>query len=225
MPVITRGALRALRLAPGRVVRGEGQRRAAQPVRRPRGARGRRADGMTRSSENPLLEGLQLRRTPEPCVARHLRRLGRPDAAQALPGALLARRPAPAARAASRSSASRAREETDDEFRARMKEAVQQFGRDEFDEDVWDGSPRACATSPTDFADDGGEDRLARLLDRARRASAARRATASTTSPSRRARSRSLVERARRAPQRRTAGRGSIVEKPFGHDLESRAAS
>ena len=36
-PVITRRALRALRLAPGRVVRGQGERRAAQPVRRPRG--------------------------------------------------------------------------------------------------------------------------------------------------------------------------------------------
>ena len=36
-----RGALRALRLAPGRVVRGEGERRAAQPVRRPRRQGGR----------------------------------------------------------------------------------------------------------------------------------------------------------------------------------------
>ena len=37
-----RRALRALRVAAGRVVRGQGQRRAAQPVRRPRG-QGRRA--------------------------------------------------------------------------------------------------------------------------------------------------------------------------------------
>ena len=35
-PVITRRALRPLRVAPGRVVRRQGQRRAPQPVRRPR---------------------------------------------------------------------------------------------------------------------------------------------------------------------------------------------
>ena len=38
VPVITRGALRALRLPPGRVVRRQGQRRPPQPVRRPRRA-------------------------------------------------------------------------------------------------------------------------------------------------------------------------------------------
>ena len=36
VPVITRRAVRALRLAAGRVVRGQGERGAAQPVRRPR---------------------------------------------------------------------------------------------------------------------------------------------------------------------------------------------
>ena len=41
VPVITRRAVRAVRLAPGRVVRGEGERGAAQPVRRPRRALGR----------------------------------------------------------------------------------------------------------------------------------------------------------------------------------------
>ena len=46
VPVISRRAVRALRLAAGRVVRREGQRRAAQRVRRPSGQGGRR--GMTR---------------------------------------------------------------------------------------------------------------------------------------------------------------------------------
>ena len=44
VPVITRGALRALRLAAGRVVRRQGQRGAAQPVRRPRGQGGREGE-------------------------------------------------------------------------------------------------------------------------------------------------------------------------------------
>ena len=49
VPVITRRAVRPLRVAPGRVVRGEGERRAAQPVRRPRGPLGRRGEAKGRA--------------------------------------------------------------------------------------------------------------------------------------------------------------------------------
>ena len=81
VPVITRRAVRALRLAPGRVVRGEGERRAAQPVRRPRGRRPRDDEtAVTAAEQNPLARGAAAARgTPDPCVARHLRRLRRPD--------------------------------------------------------------------------------------------------------------------------------------------------
>ena len=45
MPVISRGAVRPVRLPPGRLARDEGRRRAAQPVRRARGHRlGHRSD-------------------------------------------------------------------------------------------------------------------------------------------------------------------------------------
>ena len=57
-------AVRAVRLAPGRVVRGESQRGAAPAVRRPRGE-GRRREVSVR---NPLAEGLRLPRTPDPCA-------------------------------------------------------------------------------------------------------------------------------------------------------------
>ena len=55
-----------------RVVRGEGARRAAQRVRRPRGQGGQGGEegarpALSTATRNPLLEGLRLRRTPEPC--------------------------------------------------------------------------------------------------------------------------------------------------------------
>ena len=56
-------------------------------------------------------------------------------------------------------------EETDDEFRERMKDAVQEFGRDEFKEDVWDWLADGMHYVATDFADEGGEDRLAAVLN------------------------------------------------------------
>ena len=75
VPVITRRALRALRVAAGRVVRGEGQRRAAQPVRRPRGPGRRAGEGREPGSprlmaatdeHNPLARGAAAAPPPGP---------------------------------------------------------------------------------------------------------------------------------------------------------------
>ena len=95
-----RRALRPLRVAPGRdrfaakvhaALRNQFGGHAVRAV-----AKAKPSDDprVTSAQENPLLEGLRLRRTPGPVRARHLRRVRRPDAAQALPGALLARRTA-----------------------------------------------------------------------------------------------------------------------------------
>ena len=66
-------------------------------------------------------------------------------------------------------------EETDDEFRERMKEAVQTHARDEFRAGRLGRARRAaCATASLEFADADGEDRLAHAARRARPASAAR---------------------------------------------------
>ena len=109
VPGDQRRALRPLRLAPRDRLLGQGAGRAAQPVRRPRGQGGQGGEGEAVSeAENPLLEGLRLRRSPDAVRDRDLRRLGRPDAAEDLPRALLARVPPPAAGALRRSSASRA---------------------------------------------------------------------------------------------------------------------
>jgi len=48
----------------------------------------------------------------------------------------------------------------DDKFRADMKEAVQKHARDEFREDVWDELAQTMRYVATDFADEGGEERL-----------------------------------------------------------------
>jgi glucose-6-phosphate 1-dehydrogenase len=52
----------------------------------------------------------------------------------------------------------------DDSFRNDMKQAVQQHARDEFREDVWDELAANMHYVATDFADEGGEERLQELL-------------------------------------------------------------
>ena len=98
-----RRAVRPLRLARRGRLRRPRPLRDAQGVRRPpREEPGavtddRRASRRSRRTRSPA--GLALRKHARPVRARHLRRLRRPDAQEAHAGALLARRPAPAARA------------------------------------------------------------------------------------------------------------------------------
>ena len=49
-------------------------------------------------------------------------------------------------------------EETDADFRARMKDAVREFGRDPIDEKVWKRLAAGMHYVSTDFAADQGED-------------------------------------------------------------------
>ena len=110
-------------------------------------------------------------------------------------------------------------EETDDEFRERMKEAVQEFGRDKFQEDVWDWLADGMRYLATDFADEGGENHLAAVLtelDR-ERGTAGNRVYYLAVPPD--AISTLLHEIGER---RSTEGwTRVIIEKPFGHDLAS----
>ena len=171
-------ALRPLRVAPGRVVRREGERGAPQPVRRARGQdrdehrRWRRGTDARRAvSENPLREGLRLPRMPDPCALVIFGASGDLTRRKLFPAIYSLAAPRPAARAlrprrrrphASRPTPSSA---------ARMKEAVREFGRDEFDEKVWSASPRGMHYVAADVSTGGGEDELldaARALDRRR---------------------------------------------------------
>src|SRR6185437_5060092 len=52
-------------------------------------------------------------------------------------------------------------EETDDEFRERMKDAVQKYSRDEFRQEVWDELAAGMRYVMLDFSDQAAEDRVA----------------------------------------------------------------
>ncbi len=55
-------------------------------------------------------------------------------------------------------------EDTDEEFRERMKAAVQEHARDPFRDDVWEGLAKGMRYVGTDFADDAGMSRVAGAL-------------------------------------------------------------
>jgi glucose-6-phosphate 1-dehydrogenase len=87
--------------------------------------------------QNPLMEGLTLRRAPDPCALVIFGASGDLTKRKLLPAlySLALRRLLPdrfgivgAAR----------NEESDDEFRERMKAGIQEFGRDPFNQETWD---------------------------------------------------------------------------------------
>ena len=92
---------------------------------------------MATTQENPLLEGLPLAQTPEPCVLVIFGASGDLTRRKIFPAlyALALRRMLPEQFAIVGAARS---EWTDDEFRAQMEAAVREFGRDEFRQDVWD---------------------------------------------------------------------------------------
>ena len=207
------GPLRPLRVPPGRVVRSEDQRRPPSTVRRPRGKEEAMTETQTPPQENPLLEGLGPRRTPEPCVLVIFGASGDLTRRKIFPAlyALAYRRLLPERFAVVGTARS---EWTDDEFRDRMEHAVREFGRDDFKQDVWDWLAGATQYLAMDFADESKADELVSLLNRLdeERGTAE---TASTTSPSPRRRCRPS-SRAWASGAGRKAGRGSSSRSRSG---------
>jgi glucose-6-phosphate 1-dehydrogenase len=113
--------------------------------------------------ENPLLEGLQVRRTPDPCVLTIFGASGDLTKKKLLPAlyALAFRRLLPPRFAVVGVART---EESDDDFRERMKKAVQEHARDEFRDEVWESLAESMRYVATDFSDEGGEDEVARTL-------------------------------------------------------------
>src|SRR5436190_1644052 len=110
-------------------------------------------------------------------------------------------------------------EETDEEFKERMKEAVQEFGRDEFREDAWELLAGGMRYVAMDFADEEGEDELAATLNELdeERGTRGNRVYYLATPPGVFP---TVVQEV--GKRRKTQGwTRLIVEKPFGHDLES----
>ncbi|MDP9307743.1 MAG: glucose-6-phosphate dehydrogenase [Actinomycetota bacterium] len=161
--------------------------------------------------ENPLLEGLQLSRRPAPCVMVIFGASGDLTKRKLFPAlySLALRQLLPekfgivgVART----------EETDDEFRERMKAAVQEFGRDEFRDDVWEW----LAQGMHYVSDEGKLAEALRDLEE-RRGTAGNRVYYLAVPP---AAFDSIVEWVGKHRSRKGWTR-LIVEKPFGHDLES----
>src|SRR5438270_840346 len=171
-----------------------------------------------RQERNPLLEGLQVRATPDPCVLVIFGASGDLTTKKLFPAlySLELRRLLPehfAVLGVART------EETDDAFRERMKDAVKKHGRDPFREEIWDRLAEGMAYVATDFADESGEDEVAQRLEELdeKRKTGGNRVYYLAIPPSVFP---VVVEGLGKL--RSTSGwTRLIVEKPFGHDLAS----
>jgi glucose-6-phosphate 1-dehydrogenase len=104
--------------------------------------------------ENPLEEGLLLRRTPDPCAIVIFGASGDLAHKKLMPAlyALMFRRLLPPRFAI----VGVARTEGDDDaFRDDMKDAVQKHARDEFRQETWDELAQNMHYVATDFSDEG----------------------------------------------------------------------
>ena len=173
-------------------------------------------------TENPLLEGLALRREPDPCALVIYGASGDLTKRKLLPAlySLAFRHLLPESFAVV--GVARTEESTED-FCARMKEAVGQFGRDELREDVWERLAGGIRYVATDFAAAQGEDLVAKVLAELdeERGTAGNRVYYLAVPPF------AISTVIEQIGRRREASEGwtrVIVEKPFGHDRESARA-
>ncbi len=173
---------------------------------------------------NPLAEGLRLRRRPDPCILVIFGASGDLTSKKLLPAlySLAYRRLLPekfGIVGAARTT------ETDDEFRERMKQAVQEHARDPFDEAVWESLASGMRYSTLDFADEAAEDSLRTKLNDldAERGTGGNRVYYFAVPPD------AIGTLVREIAERRGAASSPgwirlIIEKPFGHDLASARA-
>ncbi len=174
------------------------------------------ADPQQQQQENPLLEGLHVRRTPDPCALVIFGASGDLTRRKLFPAlySLALRRLLPEQFAVVGVART---EESDDEFRDRMKHAVQEFGRDEFKEDVWEWLADGMRYVSTDFADEGGEDRVRDVLNELdeQRKTAGNRVYYLAVPPD------AIATLLQEIGERRSTEGWTrvIVEKPFGRDL------
>jgi len=167
---------------------------------------------------NPLLEGLSIRRPPDSCALVIFGASGDLTHKKLMPAlyALMLRRLLPPRFAI----VGVARSEGDDAtFRNDMKEAVQKYARDEFREDVWNELAESMHYLATDFADETGENKLAKMLTKLDKECdlGGNRVYYLAVPPQ------AFPTIVDALGKRRTAKGWTrlIVEKPFGRDLES----
>ncbi len=170
------------------------------------------------AEENPLLEGMRRRRTPEPCALTIFGASGDLTQRKLFPAlyALAVRHLLPERFAVV--GVARTEMRTED-FVARMREAVVEHGRDDFQEEVWEELAAGVRYIASDFSDDTGWDDLAQALTELdeERGTAGNRVFYLAVPPGA---FEEIVENVGR--RRSTSGWTRLIcEKPFGHDLES----
>ncbi len=112
---------------------------------------------------NPLEEGLRLRRSPDPCALVIFGASGDLTRRKIFPAlySLALRGLLPEQFGVVGVART---EETTKQWVAEMKQAVREFGRDELRADAWNELAAGMRYVATDFADDGGEDRVVETL-------------------------------------------------------------
>jgi glucose-6-phosphate 1-dehydrogenase len=173
---------------------------------------------MAVAEENPLLEGLRLQRTPDPCALVIFGASGDLTRRKLFPAlySLALRGMLPQQFGVVGVARS---EESDDEFRERMKHAVQEFGRDKLRDETWEWLAEGMRYVATDFADAAGQDRVVEALNELdeQRGTAGNRVYYLAVPPA-------AIDTLVHAIGLRRSTRGwtrLIIEKPFGHDLAS----
>ncbi len=172
-----------------------------------------------KTSENPLLEGLEQRRRPEPCVLTIFGASGDLTRRKIFPAlyALAFRDLLPEQFAVLGVARS---EHTTEDFLATMEAAVREHGRDEFRQEIWDRLARRTRYVATEFADEkDDEDSISQALADFDKELGTRgnRVYYLAVPPNAMPK---LVDEL--GARRSTSGwTRLIVEKPFGHDLES----
>jgi glucose-6-phosphate 1-dehydrogenase len=173
---------------------------------------------MAVAEENPLVEGLELARTPEPCALVIFGASGDLTRRKLFPAlySLAYRRLLPERFGVVGVARTQM---TDEEFAARMEEAVREFGRDEFRQDVWDGLAAGIRYVSTEFTDEEGENHVAGCLTRLDedRGTRGNRLYYLAVPPD------AFEVLVRELGERRAAEGWTrlIVEKPFGRDVAS----
>jgi glucose-6-phosphate 1-dehydrogenase len=169
------------------------------------------------------LEGLQLRGTPDPCALVIFGASGDLTQKKLFPAlySLAFRRLLPEHFAVVGVART---EESDDDFKSRMKEAVQQYGRDEFRDDVWEALADGMRYIASDFSQETGWNELIETLNEldSERGLDGNRVYYLAIPPAVFPMVVIAVGGAALGKQRGTGGwTRLIVEKPFGYDLES----
>jgi glucose-6-phosphate 1-dehydrogenase len=173
---------------------------------------------MAVTESNPLLEGLRLKRTPEPSIITIFGASGDLTARKLFPAlySLAYRRLLPEHFAVVGSARS---DMSTDEFCEAMRRAIEEHGRDPVRDDIWDWLAERTSYVPTEFSDDSEEDRLAKHLEQVdtQWETQGNRVYYLAVPPA------AMPMLVGELGERRTSKGWTrlIIEKPFGHDLAS----